>query len=178
MYCDGKIVFHKSVNTSVHDKNADYIFGLMDDTVEEVGKKYVVQIITYNQSSYKKASELLMQKRPHLFWTSCAAHSIDLVLHDFAELEKVKTVLDQAKRVTNFIYNHSRVFDIMRTYCTGKLIRPAQTRFATNFIALSSLLEHKNSLQRMFILEDWHSNAASTDPVGKRVYATIMDMKF
>ena len=30
----------------------------------------------------------------------------------------------------------------------------------------------------MFTSEHWHSNSASTDPVGKRVYATIMNMKF
>ena len=39
-------------------------------------------------------------------------------------------------------------------------------------------MEHKNSLQRMFTSDDWHSNAASVDPVGKRVYATIMNIKF
>ena len=178
VYCDGKIVFHRSVNTSSHDKDAKYLFQLMDDVVHEIGEKYVVQVITDNHSSYKKAGEMLMQTRPHLYWTSCAAQSLDLILHDFGKLERVKNLLDQAKRVTNFIYNHNRVLDIMRSYCKGELIRPAQTRFATNYIALSSLLEHRNGLQRMFTSEDWYNNAGSRDPAGQRVHSTILNPKF
>ncbi|KAJ7971600.1 HAT family dimerization domain containing protein [Quillaja saponaria] len=82
IYCDGKTVFHKSVNITGIDKDANYLFQLMDEVVQEIGEKYVVQIITDNQSSYKRAAELLMDRRPHLYWTSCAAHSLDLVLHD------------------------------------------------------------------------------------------------
>ena len=178
IYCDGKVVFHKSIDSSGHDKDANYILGLMDAVVEEIGEKYVVQIITDNGSAYKKAGEMLMERRPHLYWTPCAAHSLDLILHDFSKIETVQNVLEQAKRVTNFIYNHNRVLDIMRTFCSGELIRPGQTRFATNYLALQSILEQKNGLQRMFTSEDWSRIAAAKDPIGKRVQGTILNPKF
>ncbi|KAA8544634.1 hypothetical protein F0562_022646 [Nyssa sinensis] len=178
VYCDGNIVFHRSVNTSSYDKDANYIFQLMDQVVEEIGERYVVQMITDNHAAYKKAGELLMEKRRHLYWTPCATHSLDLILHDFAQIEVVHNILDEAKKVTNFIYNHNRILDIMRNYCTGELIRPGQTRFATNYIALQSILDQKSGLQRMFTSEDWSKSAASRDPAGKKVHASILNPKF
>ena len=65
-----------------------------------------------------------------------------------------------------------------RTYCSGELIRPGQTRFGTNYIALQSILEHKSGLQRMFTSDDWAMSAGTKDPMGKRVQATILDAKF
>ena len=178
VYCDGKVVFHRSFNTSDNDKDASYIFTLMDQVVQQIGSKSVVQMITDNGSAYKKAGEMLMQVNPNLYWTPCAAHSLDLILHDFAAIEVVRNVLEKAKRVTNFIYNHGRILAIYRTYCKGELIRPGQTRFGTNYIALQSILEHKSGLQRMFTSDDWGMSAGSRDPVGKRVQATILDAKF
>ena len=42
VYCDGRIFFHKSINTIGNDKNAHYIFKLMDEVVEEIGETNVV----------------------------------------------------------------------------------------------------------------------------------------
>ncbi|KAA8550130.1 hypothetical protein F0562_001814 [Nyssa sinensis] len=146
VYCDGNIVFHRSVNTSSYDKDANYIFQLMDQVVEEIGERYVVQMITDNHAAYKKAA--------------------------------VHNILDEAKKVTNFIYNHNRILDIMRNYCTGELIRPGQTRFATNYIALQSILDQKSGLQIMFSSEDWSKSATSRDPAGKKVHTSILNPKF
>ncbi|GFY84764.1 hypothetical protein Acr_03g0015380 [Actinidia rufa] len=43
----------------------------------------VVQVVSDNASNYKKAREMLMEKRKGLFWTPCAAHCLDLILKDF-----------------------------------------------------------------------------------------------
>ena len=90
VYCDGNVVFHRSFNTSDNDKDASYIFTLMDQVVQQIGSKSVVQMITNNGNAYKKAGEMLMQVNPNLYWTPCAAHSLDLILHDFAAIEVVR----------------------------------------------------------------------------------------
>ena len=95
-----------------------------------------------------------MAKRPYLYWIACATHSLDLILHDFAKFEAIKNLLDDAKCCTNHIYNHSKILHNMRNHCTGDLIKPTQTQFATNYVDLSSLLEHKNRLQRMVTSDD------------------------
>ena len=52
---------------------------------------------------------LLMEKRKHLFWSPCAAHCIDLILEDIGNMKHIKETLDQAKMITSFIYNSSKV---------------------------------------------------------------------
>ena len=52
----------------------------MDMIGEEVEEENIVQVVTYNETSFKATSMLLMEKRNHLFWSSCDAHCIDLML--------------------------------------------------------------------------------------------------
>ncbi|RWV84763.1 hypothetical protein BHE74_00034298 [Ensete ventricosum] len=53
VYCNRRIVFHKSVNVSdkIHDANC--IESLMDTVVEEIEPQYIVQIVTDNESRIK-----------------------------------------------------------------------------------------------------------------------------
>ncbi|KAK4433493.1 hypothetical protein Salat_1111600 [Sesamum alatum] len=151
----------------------------MDDVLEEIDEKYVVQVITNNGSAYKKAGELLMRKRKHLYWASYFAHCIDLILEDFAEKTTVKVVIEQAKKISNFIYNHGKVLYIMRKYTDGKeLLHPGITRFATNYISMENILEQKSNLQRMFTSEEWSKNADSKDPSGKAIQDVILNSSF
>nr|VDD32659.1 unnamed protein product [Brassica oleracea] len=67
-------------------KDATMLFKLLDEMVEEVGEKNVIQVVTDNASNYVKAGKLLEAKCPHLFWTPCAAHCIDLMLEDIGKI--------------------------------------------------------------------------------------------
>jgi len=77
------IVFLYSLNTSDISKTAEKVFKMLDDAVEFVGEKNVLQVVTDNAANFKAGGELLMQKREHLYWTPCAAHCIDLIFEDF-----------------------------------------------------------------------------------------------
>ena len=85
---------------------------------------------------------MLQKKRPNLYWTPCAAHCIDLILEDMGKLPNVKRTLERAISLNGYIYNHLGLLNMMRHF-TGQreLLRPAKTRFATTFIALSRLHE-------------------------------------
>ncbi|KAJ9561947.1 hypothetical protein OSB04_007107 [Centaurea solstitialis] len=104
-------------------------FMMLDEMVEEVGEENVVQVVTDNASAYVAAGRLLMAKRPHLYWTPCAAHCIDLMLEDIGNIPKVRTTLQRAMALNGYIYNRVAVVNLMRKF-TGKreLVRPAVTR--------------------------------------------------
>ncbi|XP_058209973.1 uncharacterized protein LOC131323277 isoform X1 [Rhododendron vialii] len=157
VYSNRGTVFHKSIDaTDVLSRTADYYFGLMDKVVEEIGEQYIVQIITDNEAAMKAAGKKLMEKRPHLYWTACTAHCIDLILEDIGEKKNVKAVLEKAKKVTRFIYNYDWVVNYMKNYTDGRdLLRPVITRFATNFITLESLVRYKIGLKDMFNSTEW-----------------------
>ncbi|XP_013614699.1 PREDICTED: uncharacterized protein LOC106320900 [Brassica oleracea var. oleracea] len=88
-------VFIRSKEVSEVVKDATMLFKLLDDMVEEVGEKNVVQVVIDNASNYVKTGKLLEAKRPHLFWTPCAAHCLDLMLEDIGKIAAVKTAMQK-----------------------------------------------------------------------------------
>lgn len=92
-------VFLKSVDASDAIKDANLLFKLLDDVVEEVGEDIVIQVVTDNASNYKAAGSKLMEKRKRLWWTPCAAHCIDLMLEKLGNLPQHKNALLKAKKV-------------------------------------------------------------------------------
>jgi hypothetical protein len=75
----------------------------IDKVLEEIGEKFVVQVVTDNGVALKVAGHKLMEKRPHLYWSSCTAHCLDLRLEDIGK--NLQKLLSEAKMVTTFIYN-------------------------------------------------------------------------
>ncbi|MFQ6669669.1 hypothetical protein Gotur_034826, partial [Gossypium turneri] len=72
------------------------------------------------------------------------AHCLDLCLEDIGKKPSVAKVLDEAKKVTCFIYNHIWTVDLMKKYTQGKqILQPALTRFATHFIQLEEITRQK-----------------------------------
>ncbi|OAY66445.1 hypothetical protein ACMD2_20747, partial [Ananas comosus] len=128
IYCNGKVIFHKSINTTDRFEDVDYIYALLEQVLREVGEKCVVQVVSDNGANFKKAGKLLIQRHPHLFWTPCAAHCINLMMSDFGEINR-------------YLYNHLWVHALMVKFTGRELVRLGITRFATNFIALNNYVK-------------------------------------
>lgn len=110
--------------------------------IEDIGPKSVVQVVTDNASNNMTAAKLLKEKRPTIFWTSCATHTIDLMLEGIAKISKFRDVIEKAKAFTVFIYSHHKILAMMRKYTKRRdIVRPGMTRFATTFLTLQSLFE-------------------------------------
>ena len=68
----GETCFLGSKEASLDAHTGEYIFGYVDEWVEKIGEKNVMQGVTDNASNNITASNLLREKRPHIFWTPCA----------------------------------------------------------------------------------------------------------
>ncbi|KAE8703419.1 hypothetical protein F3Y22_tig00110469pilonHSYRG00008 [Hibiscus syriacus] len=99
-------VFLKSLDVSEIKKDANTLFRMLDDMVEEIGEENVLQVVTDNASNYVKAGMMLEATRAHLYWTPCAAHCIDLMLEDIGKIPKVRNTLKSAIFMNGYIYNH------------------------------------------------------------------------
>lgn len=67
------------------------------------------------------------------------------MLEDIGKLHWIHEVVEKAKSITKCLYNHTIVLNMMRKYSGGKeIVRPAMTRFATNFISLQSVAKDKS----------------------------------
>ncbi|CAN1340726.1 hypothetical protein LINPERPRIM_LOCUS38942 [Linum perenne] len=60
----------------------------------------------------------------------------------------------------------------------GELIRPALTRFATAYLTLGCLSEHKGDLMSIFSSETWRKSTFSSTREGKRIQGIALDSRF
>jgi hypothetical protein len=135
-----------------------------------VGPQHVVQVITDNVANYVVAGRMLMQRYPTLFWTPCVAHCIDLILEDMGKIPYIRDIIESARSITKFIYNHAFVLSLMRRFTNNReLVRPAITCFATSFISLQSLLACMWEVKRMFLSDEWHGLSFSHKLEGEAI---------
>ncbi|CAN1127448.1 hypothetical protein LINPERHAP2_LOCUS4046 [Linum perenne] len=150
-------VFIESLDTSNYSKNTEKVFEMLDEVVEKVGEENVLQIITDNASAYKAAGAKLMEKRKHLF----------------------KTTIAKGRKITNYIYGRTLLISMLKDFTKGgELIRPALTRFATAYLTLGCLSEHKGDLMSMFSSETWRKSTFSNTREGKRIQGIALDSRF
>ena len=177
VYAAGKTVFSKFIDASDKIKNWQYIYKILSEVVKEIGQHNVIQVVTYNRSSYKMADKKLADKF-NLYWTPCAAHCMDLMLEDVGKRETISRVVKDAREITKFIYNHGIVLSKMREQGEGEIVRPGPTRFATNYLALTSLKSNKGGLRKMFTSDWWETTTFRNTSIGRFVESKVLDQTF
>ena len=116
VYSKGSTIFLKSVDASDKIKDNKYIYSLLKDVIKEVGQANIVQIVTDNGLAFVKERKLLMKKY-NLYWTQCAAHCIDLMFEDIGKRATVSELITNARKITNFNYNHGWFLAKIRKVC-------------------------------------------------------------
>ncbi|XP_022744587.1 uncharacterized protein LOC111295387 [Durio zibethinus] len=179
VYCPEGTVFLKSIDASSVINSSDALYELLKQVVEEVGFKHVLQMITNSEEQYIVAGRRLAETFPTLYWTPCAAQCVHLILEDFAKLEWINAILEQARSITRFIYNNSVVLNMVRRYTFGNdIVEPAVTRSATNFTTLKRMVDLKNNLQAMVTSQDWIDCPYSKKPGGLELLDLVSNQSF
>ncbi|CAH1412781.1 unnamed protein product [Lactuca virosa] len=172
-------VFLSSKECSNKAHTSQKIYEYVESCIQQVGHEHVVQIVTDNATNNMGAAKLLKEKIPSIFWTSCATHTINLMLEGIGALPRFKKILDQAKKLTIFIYAHHKSLAMMRSYTNKReIIRPGVTRFASTFLTLQSLAEKKEQLRHMFSSTEWEECKFSSTPKGIASYKTVSSVQF
>ncbi|KAF6164119.1 hypothetical protein GIB67_017703 [Kingdonia uniflora] len=129
------ITFLKSVDIDGNRLTADCMITLFKEIVDYVGAENIVQVVT-NQGSNFKAT----------------AHVIDLVLEDLESFSRLKDTIGDARKISKFVYAHAWVLAMFKEHSNRRdRICPSQTRFATSFIAIRSIMENQVHLQQLFV---------------------------
>ena len=177
--CKEGTTFLSSKESSDVAHTGEHIFNYVLAAIEEVGPENVVQVVTDNASNNMAAAKMLKEKMPSIFWTSCATHTINLMLEGIGKLPRFKKTLDSAKSLTIFIYAHHTTLALMRTFTKKRdIVRPGVTRFASAFLTLQSILEKKDRLRAMFTSSDWDKCKWSKSVKGKAAYSTVLSAGF
>ncbi|KAL6350597.1 hypothetical protein AAG906_022307 [Vitis piasezkii] len=172
------ISFVKSVDASDIVKDASNLFLLFDEVIEWVGPLNVVHIVTDNAANYVAAGRLISQKHKHINWSPCAAHCLNLIFKDIGKMNHVAELVRRASKVTIFVYNHVALLSWLRKRKMDEILRLGATRFATTFIALKSLHDHKHDLQALVTSKFFVDSRYSKDNKSKVVVSIILDNRF
>jgi hypothetical protein len=109
----------------------------------------VVQVVTDNASNMG-AKEMLKNKRTKIFWTTCAIHTINLMVEAIGKLKQFGPTITKAKEMTIFLYAHHATLVLMRLHTKKRdIVRPGVTRFASAFLTLQSLAAKRKQLKEM-----------------------------
>ncbi|RVX06676.1 hypothetical protein CK203_029482 [Vitis vinifera] len=179
VYCPEGISFVISVDASDIVKDATNLFKLFDEVIEWVGPLNVVHMVTDNAANYVAAGRLISQKHKHINWSPCAAHCLNLIFKDIGKMDHVAELVRRASKVTIFVYNHVALLSWLRKReGWTEILRPGATRFATTFIALKSLHDHKHDLQALVTSKFFVDSRYSKDYKSQVAVSIILDNRF
>ncbi|CAI5999255.1 unnamed protein product [Closterium sp. NIES-64] len=157
---DSGAVFYDCVDCNMEKKTGGYVAGILRPVVEEVGPENVVAFCMDGGSNYAVAVKRLIQEWPHIQDVPCATHVMDLLLEDVGKMGWAKPVVDKGGEISSFVRNHHWTRGYLRTpeLVEGKVLealKPAGTRFGTNYISISRLCAMRGSLTNMVTSEGW-----------------------
>jgi hypothetical protein len=101
--------------------------------VAEVGENNIVHIVTNNGFNYKKACRYLTNEHHHIAWQSCLPHTINLILKTIGDLPDHEFVINSAKLIARWLYNHGKLYTMMKNAIGENMVRWNVTRFGTNY---------------------------------------------
>ncbi|TYG46552.1 hypothetical protein ES288_D11G265100v1 [Gossypium darwinii] len=147
---EGRVVFLKPVNCEKEYKDKFYVTTLIKDAISEVGAQNVVQVITNNALVCKVVGSLVETQHPHIFWTPCVVHTLNLAFKNICaakNIEKNEVTYD----VLCWINNVGNI----NSFVPLKLLLVADTRFASMIAMLKRFKLIKWGLQNMVTSDEW-----------------------
>ncbi|CAI5968476.1 unnamed protein product [Closterium sp. NIES-64] len=143
-----------------YTKTGGYVASILRPVVEEVGPDNVVAFCTDGGSNYAVACNELIAEWPHIQHVPCATHVLDLFMEDVGKMTWAKKVVDTAGEISSFVRNHHWTRGYLRTPgLVGEkmlqALKPAGTRFGTQYIVVSRLCELRQSLAQMVVSDVW-----------------------
>ncbi|KAG8387950.1 hypothetical protein BUALT_Bualt02G0074500 [Buddleja alternifolia] len=161
-------MFVRAINCEGEYKDKWFISALIKEVIVEVGVANVVQVITDNAPVCKSVGLLVEQSFPHIFWTPCIVHTLNLALKNICAAKNTETIeitYDECRWITeivgsalmikNFIINHSMRRAMFNEFSKLKLLAVAEARFASVVVMLKRFKLIKQQLRTMVISEKW-----------------------
>ncbi|PWA84533.1 hypothetical protein CTI12_AA157980 [Artemisia annua] len=163
-------MFIKAVNCMGETKSKEFIANLMQEVINEIGDQNVVQIITDNAANCKGAGEIIEGLYPHIYWTPCVVHTLNLALKNicaarntennsevYASCHWITEVHGEVVQIKNFIMNHTMRLSMYNKFTQLKLLSVADTRFASIIVMLKRFKLVKRALESMVMSDEWAS---------------------
>jgi hypothetical protein len=91
--------------------------------IEDVGVDSCVQINPNNAHVCKVVGMIVEAKYPHIFWTPCIVHYLNLALKSIAsDVTWIRSLIVDAHHIHNFLQNHTNVLTIYKKIHTSIIV--------------------------------------------------------
>ncbi|KAH0640024.1 hypothetical protein KY290_037314 [Solanum tuberosum] len=152
---------------------------VQNTAIERIGPENGVQIVTDNASENVKAGSMMMGAYPHIYWTPCAAHCINLMFGDIFKVKPYASVFKKAIRIHSYISQRPLLLNLMRKFTKERnLVKLAKTRFATAFLTLRAMYIQRKNLRTLVLSTEWTSSKFAKETFGKDVANLIISAHF
>ncbi|CAI5521493.1 unnamed protein product [Closterium sp. Naga37s-1] len=173
---DSGAVFKEAIDCGMERKTGGYVAGILQPVVEEVGPENVVAFCMDGGLNYAVAVQELIAKWPHIQQVPCATHVMDLLQEDVGKMGWAKGVVDRTGEMISFMRNHHWTRAYLRTpeLVEGKVLqplKPAGTRFGTQYIDVSRLCELRSTLNAMVLTYRWKEWAVGSRKEAAETFA-------
>ncbi|KAL0225587.1 hypothetical protein P9112_012911 [Eukaryota sp. TZLM1-RC] len=138
--------FVKSINISDEKKSGYTLYLKLKEVVDYVGSNLITHIVSDSATNCLSACSLLIADYPHIIFSPCASHTLDLLIEDMCKLPSFNKIISDCKMAVDFIRNHTIIKTKLEKVAGKTLMRPAATRFYTQFLMLSRLQDLEPSV--------------------------------
>ncbi|KAG8374724.1 hypothetical protein BUALT_Bualt10G0025700 [Buddleja alternifolia] len=178
--CPKGAIYLKSYDISTLMRDVDAMQLFIEEVIQDVGIKNVVQIITNSMSIFMEVvGQQIMAKHKHIFWTIGVSTCIELMLKKFKTMNRIRKVLGKAESIAKFIHNHATTLkDLGVSDFIHNPINPSKVRSIVSYLTLENTLSKKDILECFFASDDWKTSNLSNSPEGERVAALVRSSSF
>ena len=121
------------------EKTAVGQYETVKQKILEIGPARICQVVTDNPNVNKALRRKIEEDFPHIIGSCCTTHQFDLLTEDVGKLSWAKGTLANCDKIVTNVKNHDMVLKTFRTHSQVNLLKPGETRFATQFIMLNRL---------------------------------------
>ncbi|CAI5978679.1 unnamed protein product [Closterium sp. NIES-65] len=175
---DSGAVFEQAVDCNMESKTGGYIASLLRPVIDKVGPENVVAVCTDGGSNYASAARKIAGTWPHIEHVPCATHVLDLLMEDVGKMGWAKGLVEKGGEMITFVRNHHFTRAYMKKVGGKQVLKPAGTRFGTQYIAMARLCEVRSGLAAMVLSDEWKVWAAGDKDrktAAEKFRAAVMD---
>lgn len=149
------LTFLKAVDIDDTDKMENLFTSALTDAILEVGPTNVLQIISHLGHPCKSSESLVLTKFPHIFWSPCTSHSIQMLMEDIAGLEWIKSTVSCAKGIEQLMMYYRHAYPGLFSHNLKENSDPVSAKFAPSYCFIQRIFELKKALQEAVVSEEF-----------------------
>lgn len=150
----GKPAYYlKSVDGSKSRHDARFYFGIVQETLLELGVEKCVSVLTDNENVMQSLADLIEAKYPHILCTGCSAHGLNLFIKNLVKIDSVKDIFQKSMFLARFVNDKNRLRityeeEIRSIFkITSSMSFLCDTRFYTFYTHGKSVLDNRSGLR-------------------------------